>query len=72
MPRVGELCPSNIVRLLLTVVIVVTLVMQHFGMSANAIARMSRFHLTSKGVESSLRSTIGMLKKTVGENSRAL
>jgi RNA polymerase sigma-70 factor (ECF subfamily) len=43
----------------------------HFGMSANSIARMSRFHLTSKGVESSLRRTVGMLKKTVGENSRA-
>jgi RNA polymerase sigma-70 factor (ECF subfamily) len=44
----------------------------HFGMSANSIARMSRFHLTSKGVESSLRRTVGMLKKTVGENSQAL
>jgi RNA polymerase sigma-70 factor (ECF subfamily) len=42
----------------------------HFGMSANSIARMSRFHLTSKGVESSLRRTVGMLKNTVGENSR--
>jgi RNA polymerase sigma-70 factor, ECF subfamily len=40
----------------------------HFGMSANSIARMSRFHLTSKGVESSLRRTVGTLRKTVGEN----
>jgi DNA-directed RNA polymerase specialized sigma24 family protein len=37
-----------------------------FGMSANAIAQMPTFHLTSKGVESSLRRTIGLLKKTVG------
>ena len=44
----------------------------HFGMSANAIARMSTFQLTSKGVESSLRRTVGMLKKAVGENSQAL
>jgi RNA polymerase sigma-70 factor (ECF subfamily) len=46
----------------------------HFrlGMSATAIARVSRFHLTSKGVESSLRRTVGMLKKTVGGNSQAL
>jgi len=44
----------------------------HFGMSANAIARMATFKLTSKGVESSLRRTVGMLKRTVGENSQAL
>jgi RNA polymerase sigma-70 factor (ECF subfamily) len=44
----------------------------HFGMSANAIARMAAFKLTSKGVESSLRRTVGMLKKTVGENSQAV
>jgi RNA polymerase sigma-70 factor (ECF subfamily) len=44
----------------------------HLGMSANAIARISTFKLTSKGVESSLRRTVGMLKKTVGENSQTL
>jgi RNA polymerase sigma-70 factor (ECF subfamily) len=43
----------------------------HFycGMSANSIARMSRFHLTPKGVESSLRRTVDTLKKIVGESS---
>jgi RNA polymerase sigma-70 factor (ECF subfamily) len=41
----------------------------HDGMSANAIARMSTFQLTSKGVESSLRRTLATLKKTVGANS---
>jgi RNA polymerase sigma-70 factor (ECF subfamily) len=35
----------------------------HWGMSASSIARISRFHLTSKGVQSSLRRTVGMLKK---------
>jgi RNA polymerase sigma-70 factor (ECF subfamily) len=46
----------------------------HFyvGLSANAIARMATFQLTSKGVESSLRRTVGMLRKAVGENSQAL
>jgi RNA polymerase sigma-70 factor, ECF subfamily len=43
-----------------------------FGMSVKAIAQISRLHLTSKGVESSLRRTVGMLKKTIGENSQAL
>jgi RNA polymerase sigma-70 factor, ECF subfamily len=40
----------------------------HFqlGMSANAIARISKFKLTSKGVESSLRRTLSSLKKIVG------
>jgi RNA polymerase sigma-70 factor, ECF subfamily len=42
-----------------------------FGMSVKAIAQISTFHLTPKGVESSLRRTVGMLKKTIGENSRA-
>ncbi len=37
-----------------------------FGMSAHAIAQRPTFQLTSKGVESSLRRTIGLLKKTVG------
>jgi RNA polymerase sigma-70 factor, ECF subfamily len=37
-----------------------------FGMSANAIAQMSTCQLTSKGVESALRRTVDMLKKTVG------
>ena len=41
----------------------------HCGMSANSIARISRFHLTAKGVESSLRRTVGTLKKIVGESS---
>ena len=40
-----------------------------FGMSVRAIAQVSTFRLTSKGVESSLRRTVGMLKKTIGENS---
>ena len=46
----------------------------HFrlGMSANAIARVSAFQLTSKGVESSLRRTVGMLKKAVGGDSQPL
>jgi RNA polymerase sigma-70 factor, ECF subfamily len=46
----------------------------HFrlGMSANAIARVSAFQLTSKGVESSLRRTVGMLKKAVGGNGQHL
>jgi RNA polymerase sigma-70 factor, ECF subfamily len=43
-----------------------------FGMSADAIARMSTFKLTSKGVESSLRRTITMLRKSVGDSSQAL
>jgi hypothetical protein len=41
-------------------------------MSANAIARVSAFQLTSKGVESSLRRTVGMLKKAVGGNAQRL
>ena len=41
----------------------------HFGMSANAIARMAAFQLTSKGVESSLRRTVSMLRKALNENS---
>jgi RNA polymerase sigma-70 factor, ECF subfamily len=40
----------------------------HFGMSADAIAHMSTVRLTSKGVESSLRRTLGILKKIVGQN----
>jgi RNA polymerase sigma-70 factor, ECF subfamily len=40
----------------------------HLGMSADAIARMSTFQLTSKGVESSLRRTLGILKKIVGQS----
>jgi RNA polymerase sigma-70 factor (ECF subfamily) len=43
-----------------------------FGMSANAISRMSTFHLTSKGVESSLRRTMAMLKKAVGDSGQML
>jgi hypothetical protein len=43
-----------------------------FGMSANAMARVSTFQLTSKGVESSLRRIIGLLKKTIGDNNQAL
>jgi RNA polymerase sigma-70 factor, ECF subfamily len=43
-----------------------------FGMSANAIAQRSTFKLTSKGVESSLRRTITMLKKTVGDSGQML
>jgi RNA polymerase sigma-70 factor, ECF subfamily len=40
----------------------------HFrlGMSADAIAHMPTFQLTSKGVESSLRRTLSLVKKTVG------
>ncbi len=43
----------------------------HFrlGMSATAIARMSTFQLTSKGVESSLRRTLSVLKTALKENS---
>ena len=41
----------------------------HCGMSPNSIARISRFHLTPKGVESSLRRTVDTLKKIVGESS---
>jgi RNA polymerase sigma-70 factor (ECF subfamily) len=43
----------------------------HFrlGMSANAIARMAKFNLTSKGVESSLRRTVSMLKTALKERS---
>jgi RNA polymerase sigma-70 factor (ECF subfamily) len=39
----------------------------HFrlGMSAHAIARMSTLHLTSKGVESSLRRTLSLLRKAL-------
>ena len=44
----------------------------HLGMSANSIARMSTIHLTSKGVESSLRRTVGLLKKAVEENRQVL
>jgi RNA polymerase sigma-70 factor, ECF subfamily len=41
----------------------------HFrlGMSSTAIARMSTFQLTSKGVESSLRRTLSVLKKGLKE-----
>jgi RNA polymerase sigma-70 factor (ECF subfamily) len=43
----------------------------HFrlGMSATAIARMSTFQLTSKGVESSLRRTLSVLRTALKENS---
>ena len=41
----------------------------HWGMSANSIAQISRFHLTSKGVQSSLRRTVGMLKKNSQEST---
>jgi RNA polymerase sigma-70 factor (ECF subfamily) len=43
----------------------------HFrlGMSANAIARVSKFNLTSKGVESSLRRTVSMVKTALKERS---
>jgi RNA polymerase sigma-70 factor (ECF subfamily) len=42
----------------------------HFrlGMSANAIARMPTFQLTSKGVESSLLRTLGILEKIARQN----
>lgn len=39
-----------------------------YGMSANAIARIPKFQLTSKGVESSLRRTLSVLKKTLREH----
>ncbi len=42
----------------------------HLGMSANAIAEMSTFRLTSKGVESSLRRSIDMLKRVVRETGQ--
>jgi RNA polymerase sigma-70 factor, ECF subfamily len=43
----------------------------HFrlGMSANAIARMPTFQLSSKGVESSLRRTLNMLRMVLKEHS---
>ena len=44
----------------------------HFrlGMTANAIARVSTFQLTSKGVESSLRRTLSMLRTALKDQSR--
>jgi RNA polymerase sigma-70 factor, ECF subfamily len=40
------------------------------GMTANAIARVSTFQLTSKGVESSLRRTLSMLRTALKDQSR--
>jgi RNA polymerase sigma-70 factor, ECF subfamily len=40
-----------------------------YGMSANAIARISTFQLTSKGVESSLRRTLSILRRILREHS---
>jgi RNA polymerase sigma-70 factor (ECF subfamily) len=44
----------------------------HFrlGMTANAIARVSTFQLTSKGVESSLRRTLSMVRTALKDQSR--